>query len=1443
MAKKPTGLSISKNGSTFSISWKRAQDYSAQQCQYATSYLGWTGISISKSATSTSVSVSNTSYVSFRVRGKKSSKWSGWKTKTFWLAVPYAPSISFSNESEKTTFSWSQYADSGIAQDFRYIEYQTAFTSESNGPVWSASSTSGATAANILYTEDSSVIATGSHSRWFRARAIGLAGASGWVTVRRVYATPNAAIVTRAEPTDDTSGINGYMAWTTSPSAEYPIDSTTVQYLMTVPAEDVSLPAGSLSWQNIGGYSSSRGADAISFETGDTLENDEVMFVRVNTQHDDRINYGEAQILKIGYLADAENVSLTDVDPAQFRVTVNATNTSEVPDSFLVVTHKTKDEEIDLAIIPHGQTSVVVQCPDWSEDQNISFGVRAVVGTATVVQTRSDGVTIYRVESKMQSKNTLWEGGTLPVLPANVTVEATSVSGSVRVGWDWTWSQARYADVSWSDHADAWESTDEPSVYRVSVVHASYWFIAGLELGKTWYVRVRLVASDGETASPWSPIESIDLSIAPSIPSLTLSASVITLEDVLTAYWSYVTLDGKAQAYAEICEATVINGIITYGDIIAHTETAQHIDINPKEVGWETGEIHRLCVRVVSSAGKSSRDWSVPVSVAIAEPIEAEITSTSLVHEEIIDNPQTFTGEIVTFESEDVAPVARHLKVALSPIQDLHGYDKPWNGGNGKNKFDYAKASFNASIPAYGFTISVSGTTVTVQGTAIGSGNRAFAVVTDYADDSLSGKGYVCQALDVSGTHTIGNAWGFRTETEKSFAIQLNNVTDGETVNVTFKISVAETSQTSWTPYSNICPIYGRAEVDAYVSGINVWDEEWEIGGINATTGATDSSTDRIRSKNFVPCKEGTSYYFTCPSVNWRMFFYDVNKEFKSYIGTYNSARVVTIPSGVAYLKFWIIGTTYGNNISINYPSTDTEYHAYQGTTHTTALGRTVYGGTLDVVSGELTVDRAMLTLNGSETWSASNGTATACMRVQTRLDVGLKPNASNTSLVGDISSAFVEVTPNQTWDGTIGFSVSTDATNPYLHFCQTGQKNMSVDAWKTYLASNPIQVVGYIATPQTIQLTAQQVALLMGTNNVWSDAGEITLDIADSVIEADVLKELPLKVTINGTGNGGTTMVIVERAEDYQMDRPDESELDGYKGETIALLGASGDGEFTIDVNDLKGRLDDGAKYNLIAIVKDNIGQMSEARIDNFEVHWTHQAIVPLATIEADETNLIAKITPIAPEGASDTDVADIYRLSVDKPELVVEGATFGTTYVDPYPALGEMGGYRVVMRTENNDYITEDNMIAWVDEPVGIKNEDLLNIIDFDGRQIKFYYDTDYSHTWTKDFEETQYLGGSIQGDWNPAISRTGTLNTKGITVLDQEMLQDVRRLAEYPGVCHIRTADGSSYSGNIEVSEDRVHDDQEMVVSYSLSITRVDNYELDGLTLEQYQAGGTE
>ena len=46
-----------------------------------------------------------------------------------------------------------------------------------------------------------------------------------------------------------------------------------------------------------------------------------------------------------------------------------------------------------------------------------------------------------------------------------------------------------------------------------------------------------------------------------------------------------------------------------------------------------------------------------------------------------------------------------------------------------------------------------------------------------------------------------------------------------------------------------------------------------------------------------------------------------------------------------------------------------------------------------------------------------------------------------------------------------------------------------TVAAFRTWLASNNVQLLYKLATPVTVQLTAQQIETLIGENNVWSDA------------------------------------------------------------------------------------------------------------------------------------------------------------------------------------------------------------------------------------------------------------------------------------------------------------------------------------------------------------------
>ena len=61
-------------------------------------------------------------------------------------------------------------------------------------------------------------------------------------------------------------------------------------------------------------------------------------------------------------------------------------------------------------------------------------------------------------------------------------------------------------------------------------------------------------------------------------------------------------------------------------------------------------------------------------------------------------------------------------------------------------------------------------------------------------------------------------------------------------------------------------------------------------------------------------------------------------------------------------------------------------------------------------------------------------------------------------------------------------------------------------------------------------------------------------------------------------------------------------------------------------------------------------------------------------------------------------------------------------------------------------------------------------------------------------------------------------------------------MRRLADYAGIAHVRTRDGSSYSANVNVSENMSYSSFELA-NYSLSLTRVDSESLDGMTLDEW------
>ena len=460
---------------------------------------------------------------------------------------------------------------------------------------------------------------------------------------------------------------------------------------------------------------------------------------------------------------------------------------------------------------------------------------------------------------------------------------------------------------------------------------------------------------------------------------------------------------------------------------------------------------------------------------------------------------------------------------------------------------------------------------------------------------------------------------------------------------------------------------------------------------------------------------------------------------------------------------------------------------------------------------------------------------------------------------------------------GVITARGTVDASWVYVTSDGTGQASARL-AEVTYSGQTPsYRTIATVTTAQTVTVSARRQGWATGSTHLlavrvtsgsghlsddWSApvpvivANAVTCTIASTSLETvtetidgetdtfTALTEMPLEITVTGAKAGGTTSVIIERADEYFLDRPDEEISRGYEGETIAVYSQQGESAITITNDMLIGHLDDGAKYRIIATTQDSYGQSASATQD-FRVRWTDQAIMPTAGAIIDEGATYAIIIPMLPNdvpATSDTEnaVADIYRLSVDKPVLIYEGATFGEMYVDPYPTIGEYGGHRIVYRSKNGDYITEENTLAWVDldEADGDFLDVDYNIIEWDTGVVRLEYNVDLSNSWTKDFTETQYLGGSVQGDWNPAVHREGSLSGVAIATDDTEVIQAMRRLAVHAGICHVRTKDGSNYAADVQVSESYKQGTSHKIVEFSLKITRVDTQTLDGMTLAAWE-----
>lgn len=474
---------------------------------------------------------------------------------------------------------------------------------------------------------------------------------------------------------------------------------------------------------------------------------------------------------------------------------------------------------------------------------------------------------------------------------------------------------------------------------------------------------------------------------------------------------------------------------------------------------------------------------------------------------------QTSDGQFTTV----TGGLMQKCVVDLEPIQDLHGYSKPWTGGSGKNKIPLTVDGIKSANSGTwsGNSLTKNGVTFTILTDSDGNvtGIRANGTASANAELNLFANnsfplsaGTYKLTGGISSTIRIfyynGSQYYNSQPDEVSFTLTGSEsasrctltVASGATAsNVVYypMIRLSSVSDATFEPYTNICPISGHTQVQVGNCGknklnYNAWKNVniirgtavFENNGLTLTATANDCYTGYTTEDARIPISEGETVTLSWKETSNKSGIVMIfpNGETTGAVNVNNAnakSLSYTATSGVTFVTFRFGVQNSGNtieykDIQIEQGSQATEYEPYNGYTHIIDLGGTYYGGTLDAVSGKLTVTHALY----SNTWG--NGSSATDLGSVTRktydfTSVGTSKNDEN---------SIMNCAPyNNSWSGN------------YLHYAINASTHQTLYLFLPNGTSSDFvfQLCFELATPQTIQLDPQTLETLVGQNDVFA--------------------------------------------------------------------------------------------------------------------------------------------------------------------------------------------------------------------------------------------------------------------------------------------------------------------------------------------------------------------
>lgn len=246
--------------------------------------------------------------------------------------------------------------------------------------------------------------------------------------------------------------------------------------------------------------------------------------------------------------------------------------------------------------------------------------------------------------------------------------------------------------------------------------------------------------------------------------------------------------------------------------------------------------------------------------------------------------------------------------------------------------------------------------------------------------------------------------------------------------------------------------------------------------------------------------------------------------------------------------------------------------------------------------------------------------------------------------------------------------------------------------------------------------------------------------------------------------------------------------------------------------------------KYTLYVSVKDRDTKLqSEPIRKEFSVAWANKAkdpddfvtLTPIDTVSDENEHLQGvQIDLTPPTGSSSSDVYDIYRMEGDKAQLIGKGFPLTYSVVDEYAPFSDGDAYyRIALRTVDGD-------VEFAEKEYTLQSKTVR--FDWQGGTLELPYGITMGDNYKKSVEFRQHMDGSVDGYWNQNIERGASYNSAIIKLIQPDEIRLARQLARYAGAVFVRTANGSAFTANVQITDLSVKN--EAVTTIAIDATEV-------------------